>query len=174
MKRGLALLLLLAALWSLCACGEVPLPAEEDTVPPAEAPFPEAAETDPASLEALQVLLGELRQNVSIATAGSSLRAAAMAARLLDWGETARIGDGDLQAALAPWLEPPDDGVPADFREQLAAVNAAVERLTGPDEEQARGLLRDAGCEDCGYPWSPEAVALVRRLLALAGPEGND
>ena len=114
-------------------------------------------------------LLGELRQNVTIATAGSSLRAVAMAARLLDWAEGAELTDEEILAALAPWLGDLNDGVPADFPEQLGAVDGAVGLLTGTEAEEARGMLDDAGCSDCGYPWSEHAKALTERIMALAG-----
>ena len=119
--------------------------------------------------EELSLLLGELRQNVSIATAGSSLRAASMAARLLDWAETADISDEQILAALEPWLGDLDDGVPAEFREQLAAVWSAAAILTGDDPAQAEALLSDAGCENSAYPWNDGAVSTLRRILDLAG-----
>ena len=163
MKRIFLLLLCTALL--LCACGTVPTGGTASTdaaAEPTEAP-------DPAAQEALSALLGELRQNVTVGTAGSSLRAAAMAARLLDWAETAAIGDEQILAALEPWLGAPEDGVPADFREQLAAVDNMFRLLTGEPGEEAEAILSDAGCEDCGYPWSEGAIAAVERIMALAG-----
>lgn len=144
---------LLAAALLLCACGAVP----------AAEPMPLAAQ------EELSALLGELRQNVSIATAGSSLRAVSMAARLLDWAEGADISDEEILAALEPWLEPLEDGIPADFREQLGAVDYMVRLLTEEPGPEAEGLLSDAGCADCGYPWSAKAAATAARIMALAG-----
>ena len=44
--------------------------------------------------------------------------------------------------------------------------------LTDDPGKEAEGLLSDAGCEDCGYPWSAEAVATVGRILTLAADEG--
>ena len=159
MKRC-CLILLIAALL-LGACGKAS-PAE-----PVEAPASSAREE-------LDALLGELRETVTIATAGSTLRAVSMAAKLLDWAETADISDEEILAALEPWLAPPEDGIPADFREQLALVYGVMLLLTGEDTAQAEGLLADAGCEDCGYPWSEKAVATVERIMALAGLQGSN
>ena len=75
---------------------------------------------------------------------------------------------------LEPWLGPLDDGVPAEFLEQLAAVDGMARLLTGEDAAQAVGLLSDAGCEDCGYPWSGEAAARLSRLMELAGLKGRE
>lgn len=149
----------------LAACGTVPAEDAPSAAPPA-AP---AVEPDPAAQETLSALLGELRENVTIGTAGSSLRAVSMAAKLLDWAEDAKIGDQQILSALEPWLEPLEDGVPAEFREQLASVDNMVRLLTVGPGAEAEGLLSDAGCDDCGYPWSEGAVATVERIMALAG-----
>ncbi len=162
MRKTGALLLLCALL--LCACGKAAGP--EPSLSPASQESPAA---DPAAQEQLSALLGELRQNVTIATAGSSLRAVAMAAKLLDWAENADITDEQIRAALEPWLAPLEDGVPADFTEQLQAVDNMVRLLTLESGQEAEGLLSDAGCDDCGYPWSEEAADTVARVMALAG-----
>ncbi len=169
MKRSLVLLILAVLL--LCACGTSPAP-QAPAASPEASPAPETPETvsaPSAGTAELSALLGELRENVSIATAGSSLRAAAMAARLLDWAEGAQLTDAEILAALTPWLGPLDDGVPADYLEQLGAVDGAIRNLEELDEEQARSLLSDAGCEGCGYPWSEHAQALAERIMTLAG-----
>ena len=159
-------LLLLTGMLLLCACGQVPEEAPETPEGPA-AVEPEA--TPAPAGEELYALLGELRETVSIGTAGSSLRAVSMAAKLLDWAEEAERTDEELLSALSPWLGELEDGIPADFLEQLAAVDGMVQLLTGEDAAQAMGLLSDAGCEDCGYPWSEKAVSTVERLMTLAG-----
>ena len=166
MKKTIVLLLLTALL--LCACGTAPAP-ETPAASPAASPAPEASAAPSSGAAELSALLGELRETVSIATAGSSLRSAAMAARLLDWAEGAELTDEEILAALAPWLGELDDGVPADFSEQLAAVDGAIQSLEEMDEARARGFLADAGCEDCGYPWSAHARQLAERLMVLAG-----
>lgn len=162
MKRC-CLFLLIAALL-LCACGTVP-PAE----PAEEAGEASASAAPSSSREKLDALLRELRETVTIATAGSTLRAVTIAAKLLDWAETADISDEEILAALEPWLAPQEDGIPAEFREQLALVYSVSLLLTGEDTIQAEGLLADAGCENCGYPWSEKAIAAVERIMTLAG-----
>ena len=162
MKKWLVLLLTAALL--LCGCGQ--------TAPETGTESAAASEThavpSPAA-EELDALLAELRSTVTPGAAGGSLRAAAMAAKLLDWAAGAALTDEELIAVLEPWLGPLDDGVPAEFLEQLAAVDGMARLLTGEDAAQAVGLLSDAGCEDCGYPWSEEAAARLSRLMELAG-----
>ena len=160
-------LLLLTGMLLLCACGQVP-EAEAPEAPEGPAAVEPEATPAPAG-EELYALLGELRETVSIGTAGSSLRAVSMAAKLLDWAEETELTDEELLSALSPWLGELEDGIPADFLEQLAAVDGMVQLLTGEDAAQAMGLLSDAGCEDCGYPWSEKAVSTVERLMTLAG-----
>ena len=160
-------LLLLTGMLLLCACGQVP-EAEAPEAPEGPAAVEPEATPAPAG-EELYALLGELRETVSIGTAGSSLRAVSMAAKLLDWAEEAELTDEELLSALSPWLGELEDGIPADFLEQLAAVDGMVQLLTGEDAAQAMGLLSDVGCEDCGYPWSEKAVSTVERLMTLAG-----
>ena len=141
MKKTLVFLILAALL--LCACGTAPAP-ETPAASPAASPAPEAS-------------------------AAPSSGAAELSARLLDWAEGAELTDEEILAALAPWLGELDDGVPADFSEQLAAVDGAIQSLEEMDEARARGFLADAGCEDCGYPWSAHARQLAERLMVLAG-----
>ncbi len=167
MRKTGALLLLCALL--LCACGKAAGP--EPSLSPASQESPAA---DPAAQEQLSALLGELRQNVTIATAGSSLRAVAMAAKLLDWAEQAKSSDEQIRSALEPWLAGPEDEIPAEFLEQLGAVDGMFTRLTGDSAHEMEGLLSDAGCENCGYPWSAEAAATVERIMALAGLRETD
>ena len=155
MKNRIVCLLLLGCVLCLCACG-------------GQAPAPTSS-PDPAALEELDALFSRIRETVTVATAGSSLRCAAAAAAMLDWAEDAAVTDEQISAALAPWLSPLDDGVSVSFSEQLAAVGQMCRLLM--ESPEAEGLLSDAGCGDCGYPWSPEAIALVERILALAGLE---
>ena len=166
--KKLFLLLLIGALL-LCACGQVP---EEETPEAPEGPAAVEPEAMPAPAgEALSALLGELRETVSIGTAGSSLRAVSMAAKLLDWAEEAELTDEELLSALSPWLGELEDGIPADFLEQLAAVDGMVQLLTGEDAAQAMGLLSDAGAGDCAYPWNEKAFHAMEMLCYGLGPQ---
>ena len=176
MKKCWVFLLLCALL--LCACGAVPQ-AEPSPSPvvqeDAEASAPEdGVPLDPAVQEELSALLQQVREEMHIGTAGASLRAVKLASRLLDWAEGAEIGDEQIRLALEPFLGDLDDGIPADFPEQLAAVGGAARMLTRGTSDEAAGMLADAGCEDCGYPWSDKAMETLERILAAAGvPDEN-
>ena len=143
-KRALAFLLLTALL--LAGCGK----AAEETLNPQQ--------------EALCAVLDGVRDTVTIATAGSSLRAAAAAAALLDWAEQTDLEPELAAQTAADWFVRQTEEARALWPEQADAVAYMVSLLTEGGEE-AEGLLRDAGCESAGYPWSERAAALAGRIL---------
>ncbi len=183
MKKLLLISLLCLAL-PLSACGKAapaapaqtaaePTAAEEAPAPADAAPAQAAAAEDGSDESAQQAALGELlgwmRDYVTIGTAGSSLRAAAAAAELLDWADGCTLDAAGVAAAYEAWVPTMNPDIPADFAEQLGAVDFSVRMLTGEDTEQAAMLLADAGCEDCGYPWDEHALSVTEALMQAAG-----
>ncbi|MBR5430692.1 MAG: hypothetical protein IK116_09250, partial [Firmicutes bacterium] len=118
---------------------------------------------------ALGELLSGIRGHVTIGTAGSSLRAAAAAAELLDWAADCTLDEAGIAAAYEAWLPTMDPDMPVDFAEQLGAVDYNVRLFTDDKSEDVAMLLSDAGCEDCGYPWDAHAVAVADALMQAAG-----
>ena len=194
MKKFTSLLLAAAMLLVLTACGALTKPAAETPAPaPAEEAAPEA-DTEPeqtpipgegspveqpdlsnapdAINEEQQALLEQfifLDDVVQPGTAGSSLRAAAAAATLLDWAEKDALSDEAL-AVVIDYMAVKTVEDQAAFGEKLDAVESAIEVLTGKDKEQAEQLLADAGMlESCGFPWSKDAVAVIDRLMEALG-----
>ncbi|MBQ9250287.1 MAG: hypothetical protein IJ179_07955 [Oscillospiraceae bacterium] len=183
MKKLLLISLLCLALL-LCACEKAapPAPAQTATEPAAAEEAPASADTAPAQAVVVedtseesdqQAALGELlswmRDYVTIGTAGSSLRAAAAAAELLDWADGCTLDAAGVAAAYEAWAPGMNPDIPVDFAEQLGAVDYNVRMLTGEDTEQAAMLLADAGCEDCGYPWDAHALSVTEALMQAAG-----
>ena len=177
MKKALIAVLLLAALL-LSACGAKAAPDAEsaapapETAPPAQAPTAEPAapvqEAEPAAeareTAALEDVLEQIRTGVQPGTAGSSLKAAAVAAALLDWAQTAPDRAAAEAAALA-WRDALDEDARDLLPVQLDSLRYAVETLCG-DEEASAGLRADAGLEDRG-PWSEDAAGTALWLLGL-------
>lgn len=197
MRKFTSLLLAAAMLLVLTACGALTKPAAETPAPAPAAETvagEEEGETEPepaadpgegspveqpdlsnapdAINEDQQALLEQfifLDDVVQPGTAGSSLRAAAAAATLLDWAEKDALSDEALTVVI-DYMAAKTVEDQAAFGEKLDAVESAIEVLTGKDKEQAEQLLADAGMlESCGYPWSKDAVGVIDRLMEALG-----
>lgn len=153
-------------------------PEEEPNAPPNEVQPPEQPEepspTDPipdtatpsesadSAQEALIAQLEEIRQNIQVGTAGSSLAAARQAASLLDWGMEMSINEEQLRAVAQEWYGALDRDNQEEFQMQLSEVAGAVDQVTG---EHGADLLDTAGCSENGYPWNESAKAAVQAIL---------
>lgn len=192
MKKLVSLTLAALLLLCLAGCGEgapaaiaSPEPAAEEveeTIPePVHTPAPgegspveqpdlsNAPDTIDENMQGLLSMFVLIDENVQPGTAGSSLRAAAAAASLLDWAANGTLTD-EAQAMVIDYMAAKTVEDQAAFSQKLDEVEATVALLTGEDSEQAENLLRDAGMLDsCGYPWSKDAVAVIDRLMETLG-----
>ena len=125
------------------------------------------AEVPTLESPALTAQLNRLRDGVQPGTAGSSLKAASVAADLLDWAEEP-IPQETIDATVAEWLAAQSAEARARLPEQLDALHAAVEKLTTTYEDAA-GLLADAGLTGRG-PWDDAAAERVLALLEQLNP----
>ncbi len=187
MKRFFALLAAFVLLLSTAACGKhtehTPAPASEPPVtpaatepaqpsespapPPTPAPtpiplIPELPEVHDAELEAL---LSDVL-TVYPGTAGSSLRGAACAARLLDWGMNTTLSDDGIYSATGCFLDTLDDQSLLVFFESLDTVYNMGYDLRG---ENAEGLLSDAGVADSAWPWNDQAFHALEMIYLGCG-----
>ena len=178
MRKAIAFLLSLCMILALGACGKkdaapapAPTPALETQAPtpeptpvPTPAPTPEplplAPELPPVHDEALAAVFEEVL-TVYPGTAGSSLRAAACAARLLDWGMETELTDDEIYSAVGCWLEEQDDERLHIFLESIMPVYDRCYDLRG---EHAEELMSDAGVEDSGYPWNDRAFRAIEMI----------
>ena len=156
------LFLLLALLLLLCGCARA-----SNSAPAAAPPLPSAeASAAPAEDEALSLLLDSLRDSVQPGTAGASLKAASVAAALLDWGLESR-DEAALGLSVRRWRSAQSAEALERLPEQLASLEGMLEWLVS-DYEASAGLLDDAGLTGRG-PWTEAAAAQVRALLAALG-----
>ena len=173
MKKSLWIVPLCLALL-LTACGRQKAAPVQNTAPQEAAPA--AAEQAPTEQmdqqmqeSALDDLLDHIRENVTVGAAGSSLRAVAAAAELLDWAAGCSLDAQELLAVYEHWLPDMRSDLPVSFAEQLSMVDYSIRLLTDSDSAQAEALLADAGCSDCGYPWDEHAVAVTEVLMEAVG-----
>ena len=191
MKRYIALILALGLL-ALCACGAAgtAAPAEagealpEETRPvdllrdpaaaetPAPEALPEAAEA-PAPVEApeLAALLQEVRERARPGTAGASLTAMELGAKLLDWSSAAEADEAQVRAAVEAFLAPLGEPERAEFALQMSGVSGAVTRL---QTEDAAAMMEDiGGTEGTLFPWPDARTELLEALFDAAGANGE-
>lgn len=174
MKKLFAFVLTLITALSLCACGSGTAGSAEATPSPAPvesaAPTAEAEPADNSVLEAqtaeLTALLDDFGTRIQSGSAGSSLRAVAQAARLMDWGMSTGMTDAQISAAAADYLAALDEDAKALYLMQIDSLDYAYKQLLQPGQEE---LLSEAGCADAAYPWSDSPIPAVESLMTALG-----
>lgn len=174
MKKLFAFVLTLITALSLCACGSNTAGPAEATSSPAPvesaAPTAEAEPADNSVLEAqtaeLTALLDDFGTRIQSGSAGSSLRAVAQAARLMDWGMSTGMTDAQISAAAADYLAALDEDAKALYLMQIDSLDYAYKQLLQPGQEE---LLSEAGCADAAYPWSDSPIPAVESLMTALG-----
>ena len=174
MKKLFAFVLTLITALSLCACGSGTAEPAEATPSPAPvesaAPTVEAEPADNSVLEAqtaeLTALLDDFGTRIQSGSAGSSLRAVAQAARLMDWGMSTGMTDAQISAAAADYLAALDEDAKALYLMQIDSLDYAYKQLLQPGQEE---LLSEAGCADAAYPWSDSPIPAVESLMTALG-----
>lgn len=174
MKKLFAFVLTLITVLSLCACGSGTAEPAEATPSPAPvesaAPTAEAEPADNSVLEAqtaeLTALLDDFGTRIQSGSAGSSLRAVAQAARLMDWGMSTGMTDAQISAAAADYLAALDEDAKALYLMQIDSLDYAYKQLLQPGQEE---LLSEAGCADAAYPWSDSPIPAVESLMTALG-----
>lgn len=107
--------------------------------------------------------LDEIRDNVRVGTAGSSLSAAQQAANLLDWGMETVLSTEEIQTIVQDWYASIDPADQEETQMQFSGVAGAVEQVTGED---GADLLDSAGCTASNYPWNDTAKAAAQTVLS--------
>ena len=174
MKKLCAFILTLITALSLCACGSGTAGPAEATPSPAPvesaAPTAEAVPADNSVLEAqtaeLTALLDDFGTRIQSGSAGSSLRAVAQAARMMDWGMSTGMTDAQISAAAADYLAALDEDAKALYLMQIDSLDYAYKQLLQPGQEE---LLSEAGCADAAYPWSDSPIPAVESLMTALG-----
>jgi len=183
----LAILLALVMLLSLSACAkeepvenvvvltEVPVMAEP-VIKPAPTPTPEPTpeptpvpiqpELPPVYDAELSAILSSITTDVQPGSAGSSLKAASCAAKLLDWGTATSLTDDEIYSAVGGWLDEQDDEQLLMFFESFYSVYTQSYNLRA---ENAEALMSDAGISSANYPWGDAAAHAVEMVYYASG-----
>lgn len=143
MKRTLPVFLALLLL--LCGCGT------------------DSADTT-AEEAALTQLLLEIDNTMQPGTAGSSLKAAYLAASLLDWSRSTALEEAAIAEVTKSVLEQARTDSPVSFTEKMQSVYNAYELLMTPAGED---ILSDCGYTGEGFPWSEEDAASFQCIMKI-------
>lgn len=179
MKKLAAIIMTLALAAGLCACASpADTPATAPTAPvetdaPSETPAEtgeaeenEAEDENAASLRELEVLLSEFATGIQAGSAGSSLKAAAEAARLMDWAAATPLDDEAISAAAESYLSALDESAREEYMMQVFSLDGMCSLLMQPGQE---GLLESAGVTECGYPWGEAPTRAIEALMTALG-----
>lgn len=171
MKKPIAIMMTVALTVAFGACTSAPAedaPATAEIVAPAEevetvAP---AEDLNAESARELNALLADFGEKIQAGSAGSSLKAAAQAAHLMDWAAATELSDEEIGAAAESYLAALDESAREEYLMQIAALDSMYTLLLQPGQE---GLLESAGVTECGYPWGDEVTGAVEALMTALG-----
>lgn len=116
----------------------------------------------PENEQALRERLSDIAEHVEVGTAGSSLKAAAPTAALMDWGVATPMTATEIDVAVKRYLATASP----DFTEQLMLVKDTYQLLLTDDGKE---YLETAGYEGNSYPWDMKTIPAVDAVFTAAG-----
>ena len=121
--------------------------------------------------DVLSALLVDIKGNVEVGSAGSSLKAVPYAAALLNWASSSTLSQEEIAVIVNEMLNTVsgDESAAAEYAEQLGLVNADCQILLGNDAQE---LLNEAGCADVNTDWSEQTAGVLGLVMSAAGVEG--
>ena len=143
-----------------------PEPTATPEPTPEPTPVPIQPELPPVYDEALSSILSSITTDVQPGSAGSSLKAANCAAKLLDWGTVTALTDDEIYSAVGGWLDEQDDEQLLMFFESFYSVYTQSYNLRS---ENAEALMGDAGISSANYPWGDAAAHAVEMVYYASG-----
>ena len=120
--------------------------------------------------DVLSALLVDIKGNVEVGSAGSSLKAVPYAAALLNWASSSTLSQEEIDVIVSEMLNTVsgDESAAAEYAAQLGLVNADCQVLLSDDAEE---LLNEAGCADVNTDWSEQTAGVLGLVMAAAGVE---
>ena len=120
--------------------------------------------------DVLSAILVDIKGNVEVGSAGSSLKAVPYAAALLNWASSSTLSQEEIDVIVSEMLNTVsgDESAAAEYAAQLGLVNADCQVLLSDDAEE---LLNEAGCADVNTDWSEQTAGVLGLVMAAAGVE---
>lgn len=120
--------------------------------------------------DVLSAILVDIKGNVEVGSAGSSLKAVPYAVSLLDWASSSTLSQEEIDVIVSEMLNTVsgDESAAAEYAAQLGLVNADCQVLLSDDAEE---LLNEAGCADVNTDWSEQTAGVLGLVMAAAGVE---
>ncbi len=161
--------------FSLASCGSKGGSSSSTSSSSSSSTSSSSAQDDDAKTQQadiLSALLVDIKGNVEVGSAGSSLKAVPYAVSLLDWASSSTLSQEEITAIVNEMLNTVsgDESAAAEYNEQLGLVNADCQVLLSDDAQE---LLSEAGCTDVDTAaWSEQTAGVLGLVMAAAGVEG--
>ncbi len=171
-KQNIIVLMAVSAMaLSACAKSDTSTPdsSKTETTDTANDTTNDTAAVDEAEKAYLISILDDIRDNMEVGTAGSSLKAVPYGAKLLDWSLDPTMDAKAVKDVVTEWLGEQDSDKLAEINEQLMLAVSTAQALTG---ENGKELMESAGFESENYPWSDAKTDIISEALNAVGAEG--
>lgn len=175
MKKLFYFIVVLMLIPALVACGAAAAqpsesPANATPAPTEQLPAQETVQPIPdesSGIVALNAVLDEINSDAQPGSAGSTLKAAAIAVDMLNWASSTEMSDEEVRQTTVEWLSPKGNDELVEFSMKLDSVYSAYKTLIGPDSE---GLLNDAGLSSYEVgQWGYEPYSSIETIVETVG-----
>lgn len=142
------------------------VPTETPASPPASDAASASAEASSADAETLRELMADFGDKIQAGSAGSSLKAAGQAVRLINWGIATKMSGEEISKVVSEYISTMDGYKTEEYITQIELLDSTYRQLLTPGQEE---FLESAGCADSGYPWGSEPIPAVEAFFEAAG-----
>lgn len=142
------------------------VPTETPASPPASDAASASAGASSADAETLRGLMADFGDKIQAGSAGSSLKAAGQAVRLINWGIATKMSGEEISKVVSEYISTMDGYKTEEYITQIELLDSTYRQLLTPGQEE---FLESAGCADSGYPWGSEPIPAVETFFEAAG-----
>lgn len=125
-------------------------------------PFMEAAAKECRSV------LTDIQENTRLGSAGASLTAVQIAARMMNWGVGTHMSPEQVTAEAGKWYQALNQSQQKDFQEKFSEIYTTYQQLLG-DDASDREWLETAGVTYAAYPWSNQPIETIEAIAGVTG-----
>ena len=167
-KQNIIVLMAVSAM-ALSACAKSDTSTPDSSKTETTDTASDAADINAEDEEKLISVLVDIRDNMEVGTAGSSLKAVPFGAELLDWSIDTTMNANETKQVVAEWLSEQDSDKLAEINEQIMLAGNTAVALIG---ESGKELMESAGFESENYPWTDAKTDIISEALNAVGAEG--